>query len=67
MGAYVLVHDQVGHEDSITEPADFSIQLHSPNVLMDIEYMVIDLYAVQPESHETQRAGKGDSTRVGSI
>jgi len=55
MGAYVLVHDQVGHEDSITEPADFSIQLHSPNVLMDIEYMVINLYAVQPESHETQK------------
>jgi len=55
MGVYVLVHNQVGHEDSISEPADYSAQLHVPNVHnMDMEYMVVDLYAVCPESHDTQ-------------
>jgi transposase InsO family protein len=55
MGAYVLVRDRVGHEDTTSEPADYSTHLHVPNVRnMDIEYTIIDLYAVRPESHETQ-------------
>ena len=61
MGAYVLVRDRVGHEDSTSEPADSSIQLSIHNVHdTDVEYMVIDLYAVRPESHEIQK--KGDQT-----
>jgi len=58
MGAYVLVCDQVGHEDLPSEPANLSIQLRVPNVHdTNIEYTIIDLYAVHPESHNTQRRG----------
>ena len=58
MGAYVLVRDRVGHEDSTSEPADSSIQLSINNVHdTDVEYMVINLYAVRPESHEIQKKG----------
>ena len=58
MGAYVLVCNQVGHEDSTSEPADSLIQLSIHNVHdTDVEYMVIDLYAVRPESHEIQKKG----------
>ena len=55
MGAYVLVRDQVGHEDPPLTPADTSIQLRVPDVHdTDIEYSIIDLYAVGPESHNAQ-------------
>jgi hypothetical protein len=58
MGAYVLVHDQVEHEDFIPEPADYSIHLHVPNVHdMNIDSAIIDLYAVRSESHEAQQKG----------
>ena len=47
MGAYVLVHDQVGHRDLAQKPADTSIQLNIHNVCdTDIKYTVIDLYTV---------------------
>lgn len=56
MGGYVLVRDRVGHEDSFTEPADYSAHIHIPNVHdMDMEYTIVDLYAVHPESHITQK------------
>ena len=56
MGAYILVCDQVGHGDSISEPADSSIQICTSNVHdTDSEYTIIDLYTVWPESHETQK------------
>ena len=58
MGAYVLVRDRVGHEDMIPKPVDYSIHLHVPNVCdTNIEYTIIDLYAVRPESHEAQKKG----------
>jgi hypothetical protein len=58
MGAYVLVRERVGHEDSSSEPADLSNQLIASNVREeDIELMVVDLYAVRTESNETQRKG----------
>jgi len=50
------VCNRVGHEDSFSEPADYSTQLHVPNVHnMDMEYMIIDLYAVRPESCDSQK------------
>ena len=53
MGAYVLVRDQVGHEDPPLTPADTSIRLRVPDIHdTDIEYSIIDLYAVGPESHD---------------
>ena len=56
MGAYVLVCDRVGHGDSTSEPADSSIQICTSNVYdTDSEYTIIDLYAVRPESHDTQK------------
>ncbi|KIJ89435.1 hypothetical protein K443DRAFT_16130 [Laccaria amethystina LaAM-08-1] len=55
MGAYGLVRDQVGHEDRIPEPADYATQLHIPNVCdINMEYTVVDLYAVRPELHRAQ-------------
>ena len=58
MGAYILVHDQVGHEDMISEPADYLIHPHVPNVCdKDIEYTIIDLYVVGPEAREAQEKG----------
>ena len=58
MGAYVLMRDRVGHEDFMSEPADYSIHLHVPNVHdMNIDSAIIDLYTVRPESHEAQQKG----------
>jgi hypothetical protein len=58
MGAYVPVRDQVGHEDLTPKPADLSIQLRIPNVHhTNIEYTIIDLYAVHPESRNARRRG----------
>jgi len=55
MGAYVLVRDQVGHEDPIPEPADYATQLNIPNVCdINMEYTVVDLYVVRPELHGAQ-------------
>ena len=58
MGAFVLVRDRVGHEDMNSKPADYSIHLHVPNVCdKDIEYTIIDLYAVGPEARKAQEKG----------
>ena len=48
----------VGHEDFISEPADYSIHLHVPNVHdMNIDSVIINLYTVQPESFKAQQKG----------
>ena len=54
MGAYVLVRERVGHEDSSSVPADMSNQLTVSIVHHeDIESEIVDLYAVQNKANET--------------
>ena len=55
IGAYVLMHERVGHED-LSEPADLSDQ-HTDSIVQreDAELHIIDLYVIRTESEATHK------------